>query len=117
MGTGISVLAVSLDLTVLSIALPTLAHALNASESQLQWFTSSYALALTAALLPVWLLGGRYGRKKKETASRFGTFRIGFNFLCLLSFTRDLPRRPNLAGSDRRRCHDVGFVGFANAVL
>ena len=47
----VAVLAVGPDGTVLSVALPTLAHALHASESDLQWFSSSYlfpaALAVT----------------------------------------------------------------------
>src|SRR5215472_2696878 len=36
----LAVLAVGLDITVLSVALPTLATALHASESDLQWFSS-----------------------------------------------------------------------------
>jgi len=34
----LAVFAVTLDVTVLTVALPTLAGALKASESQLQWF-------------------------------------------------------------------------------
>ncbi len=60
----LAVLAVGLDITVLSVALPTLAAALHASESDLQWFSSGYALVLAAAMLPAGLLGDRYGRKK-----------------------------------------------------
>src|SRR5690348_6942515 len=60
----VAVLAVGLDGTVLSVALPTLATALHASESDLQWFTSGYLLVLAAAVLPVGLLGDRFGRKK-----------------------------------------------------
>ena len=59
-----SVLVVGLDLTVLNLALPTLARDLHASTSDLQWFASAYSLALAAALLPAGLLGDRYGRKK-----------------------------------------------------
>lgn len=58
-----AVLAVGLDTTILSVALPTLSKALHASESDLQWFSSGYALALAAAMLPVGLLGDRYGHK------------------------------------------------------
>src|SRR5580658_11121677 len=61
---SLCVLAVSLDGTVLSVALPTLAKALRASESDLQWFSSGYLLVLAAAMLPAGLLGDRYGRKK-----------------------------------------------------
>jgi DHA2 family multidrug resistance protein-like MFS transporter len=60
----LAVLAVGLDGTVLSVALPTLAAALHASESDLQWFFSGYLLTLAAAMLPVGLLGDRFGRKK-----------------------------------------------------
>jgi len=59
-----SVLVVGLDLTVLNLALPTLARDLHASTSDLQWFASAYSLALAAALLPAGLLGDRFGRKK-----------------------------------------------------
>ena len=61
---ALAVLAVGLDGTVLSLALPTLAAALRASETDLQWFTSGYLLVLAAAMLPAGLLGDRYGRKR-----------------------------------------------------
>jgi EmrB/QacA subfamily drug resistance transporter len=60
----LGVLAVGLDITVLSVALPTLAVALKASESDLQWFSSGYALVLAAGMLPAGVLGDRFGRKK-----------------------------------------------------
>jgi EmrB/QacA subfamily drug resistance transporter len=63
-GLSLGVLAVGLDATVLSVALPTLAGSLHASASDLQWFVSSYTLALAVALLPGGLLGDRFGRKK-----------------------------------------------------
>src|ERR1700689_1920151 len=61
---GLASLAGGVDGTVLSVALPTLAKALHASESDLQWFSSGYFLVLAAAMLPAGLLGGRYGRQK-----------------------------------------------------
>jgi MFS transporter, DHA2 family, multidrug resistance protein len=63
------VLVVGLDLTVLNLALPTLASDLHASTSDLQWFASAYSLALAAALLPAGLLGDRLGRKKVMLAA------------------------------------------------
>jgi len=60
----LAMLAIGLDVTVLSVALPTLAGALHASTLQLQWFVAAYALVLAAALLPGGLLGDRYGRKR-----------------------------------------------------
>jgi EmrB/QacA subfamily drug resistance transporter len=59
----LAVLAITLDVTVLTVALPTLAGALKASESELQWFVTAYTLALVAGMLPAGLLGDRYGRK------------------------------------------------------
>lgn len=60
----LAVLAVGLDGTVLSVALPTLANSLHATESDLQWFSSGYFLVLAAAMLPAGLVGDRFGRKK-----------------------------------------------------
>ncbi len=63
-GISLALLAVGLDVTVLSLAAPTLAGALNASESELQWFVTAYTLALTAAMLPAGLIGDRFGRRR-----------------------------------------------------
>jgi len=61
---SLSVLAVTVDGTVLSVALPTLARALRATESDLEWFQSGYLMLLAAAVLPAGLIGDRFGRKK-----------------------------------------------------
>jgi MFS transporter, DHA2 family, multidrug resistance protein len=58
------VLAVALPATILSVALPTLAPALGANASELQWFVSAYTLVVAAGVLPGGLLGDRFGRKK-----------------------------------------------------
>jgi MFS transporter, DHA2 family, multidrug resistance protein len=59
-----SVLVVGLDLTVLNLALPTIAVSLHASTGDLQWIADSYSLVLAALILPAGLLGDRYGRKR-----------------------------------------------------
>ncbi|MGH3167238.1 MAG: MFS transporter, partial [Trebonia sp.] len=59
-----SVLVVGLDLTVLNLALPTMALSLHASTGDLQWISDAYSLVLAAGILPAGLLGDRYGRKK-----------------------------------------------------
>ncbi len=61
---SLGVVAVGLDVTVLGVALPTLAVSLQASESDLQWFFSGYALVLAAGMLPAGVLGDRFGRKR-----------------------------------------------------
>src|SRR6516165_12599230 len=59
-----SVLVVGLDLTVLNLALPTMAVSLHANTGDLQWIVDSYSLVLAALILPAGLLGDRYGRKR-----------------------------------------------------
>jgi MFS transporter, DHA2 family, multidrug resistance protein len=73
---SLAILAVGVDGTVLSVALPTLSKALHASESDLQWFSSGYFLVLAAAMLPAGLLGDRYGHKKVLLIS-LGLFGVG----------------------------------------
>ena len=73
---SLGVLAVSLDGTVLSVALPTLAKSLHASESDLEWFSAGYLLVLAAATLPAGLFGDRFGRKRVLLAS-LGAFGAG----------------------------------------
>lgn len=59
-----SILVVGLDLTVLNLALPTIATRLHASTGDLQWVSDAYSLMIAAAILPAGRLGDRYGRKK-----------------------------------------------------
>jgi MFS transporter, DHA2 family, multidrug resistance protein len=59
-----SVLVVGLDLTVLTLALPTMSVSLHANTGDLQWIVDSYSLVLAALILPAGLLGDRYGRKR-----------------------------------------------------
>jgi EmrB/QacA subfamily drug resistance transporter len=61
---SLSLIVIGLDLTVLNVALPTLATDLEASTSQLQWFANAYTLVLASLLLPAGLLGDRYGPKR-----------------------------------------------------
>ncbi|MBS2966780.1 MFS transporter [Actinocrinis puniceicyclus] len=66
---SVSVLVVGLDLTVLSLALPTIAARLHAGTGDLQWITDSYSLVIAALILPAGLLGDRYGRKRMLLAA------------------------------------------------
>ncbi|RJO72218.1 DHA2 family efflux MFS transporter permease subunit [Nocardia panacis] len=76
---AVAMLTIGLDVTVLVVALPTLATDLNASTSALQWFSSAYTLALAALMLPAGALGDRYGRKKGLVAALlvFGVASVG----------------------------------------
>ncbi|ALE06408.1 multidrug MFS transporter [Arthrobacter sp. ERGS1:01] len=73
---SLAVMAVSLDSTVLSVALPTLATVFKATESDLQWFTSGYLLVLAAVMLPAGLLGDAFGRKRLLLTA-LGLFGLG----------------------------------------
>ena len=60
----LAVFTVGLDMTILNVALPTLASVLHASACQLQWISLSVTLVVAAGLLVSGLLGDRFGRKK-----------------------------------------------------
>lgn len=58
-----SLLVLSMDNTILNVALPTLVRDLDASASQLQWMVDSYVLVFAGLLLIAGSLGDKYGRK------------------------------------------------------
>ncbi|MEV6925912.1 MFS transporter [Dactylosporangium sp. NPDC051485] len=60
----LSVLTVGFDTTILNVALPTLATALNAGSDDLQWIVNAYVLVFAGLLLVMGALGDRYGRKR-----------------------------------------------------
>jgi EmrB/QacA subfamily drug resistance transporter len=59
----VTLLLISLDTTVLNVALPTITRALRASSSQLQWMVDAYAVLFAGLLLSLGALGDRVGRK------------------------------------------------------
>ena len=61
---AVALLTIGLDVTVLNVALPTLATALDASTSDLQWIAGSYTLVLAVGVLPAGVLGDRFGPKR-----------------------------------------------------
>jgi EmrB/QacA subfamily drug resistance transporter len=61
---GISLIVISLDNTVVNVALPSIALELGASSSDLQWIVDAYILVFAALLLTMGGLGDRLGRKK-----------------------------------------------------
>lgn len=67
--TGLAVLAlptllVSMDMTILYLALPSLSMELRPSGVQLLWISDVYAFVLAAVLIPMGALGDRIGRRK-----------------------------------------------------
>lgn len=60
---SVSLLVVSLDTTILNVALPTIVRVMKASSSELQWIVDAYAIVLAGLLLVLGTLGDRLGRK------------------------------------------------------
>jgi EmrB/QacA subfamily drug resistance transporter len=60
----LSLLVISLDNTILNVALPTLERDLHASSSQLQWIVDAYMLVFAGLLLSAGALGDRFGRRR-----------------------------------------------------
>ncbi len=65
----ISLIVISLDNTILNVALPAISRSLGASASQLQWVLDAYVLVFAAMLLTMGSIGDRVGRKR---ALQFG---------------------------------------------
>jgi EmrB/QacA subfamily drug resistance transporter len=59
----VTLLLISLDNTVLNVALPSIADKLGASASELQWMVDAYAVVFAGLLLSLGALGDRAGRK------------------------------------------------------
>jgi MFS family permease len=76
----IGVLVVGFDVTILNVAILTLAVDLDASTAELQWIVDAFIVVLAALLLPAGLLGDRIGRKKVLLAS-LAVFAVG----CLIA--------------------------------
>jgi MFS family permease len=60
---AVSLLIITIDTTILNVALPSLARDMHASTSQLQWIVDAYTLVFAGLLLTAGSLGDRYGRK------------------------------------------------------
>ena len=56
--------AVTAAMASLNVALPDLARATQATQTQLEWIIDAYSLAFAALLLPAGALGDRYGRRR-----------------------------------------------------
>jgi len=99
-------LALNIDATVLSLAIPTLSGALHASTAELQWFVAGYTLVFAATMVPGGMLGDRYGRKKLLLAALvlFGIASAACAWPCASTPWRNAARsgRPHLRPSCSR---------------
>src|SRR3954470_17434317 len=64
---SVGLLVISLDNTILNVALPSLRSDLGADASELQWIVDAYLLVFAGLLLTAGSLGDRYGRKRALT--------------------------------------------------
>ncbi|NAZ83130.1 MFS transporter, partial [Kineococcus sp. R8] len=78
------VLLVSVDMTVLSFALPFVSEALAPSGTQLLWIVDGYSLAIAGLLVLMGTLGDRFGRRRLLVVGG-----AGFGVVSLLAATAD----------------------------
>ncbi len=81
---ALSLLVISVDNTILNVALPTIQNDLDTSASESQWIVDSYLLVFAVLLLMAGSLGDRFGRKK----ALFAGLAI-FGFGSLMAATAD----------------------------
>ena len=71
-----SMLTLGFDMTILNVALPTMAGDLGATTGQQQWMADAYVVVFAALMLPAGLLGDRFGRRRMLIAG-LGVFLAG----------------------------------------
>ena len=71
----LSLLIVSMDATIVNVAIPSIRTDLGASPSQLQWVVDIYTLVLASLLILSGAAGDRFGRRR--------TFQIGLTVFAL----------------------------------
>jgi MFS family permease len=59
----LSVLTIGFDITIMNVALPTIATELSAGTNALQWIVNSYVLLFAGLMLPIGAVADRYGRR------------------------------------------------------
>ncbi|RPE41139.1 EmrB/QacA subfamily drug resistance transporter [Streptomyces sp. Ag109_O5-1] len=59
-----SMLVLGFDMTILNVALPTMAEQLGATTGQQQWMADAYVVVFASLMLPAGLLGDRFGRRR-----------------------------------------------------
>jgi EmrB/QacA subfamily drug resistance transporter len=78
-----TVLMVSLDVTIVNLALPSIGRELHASVSGLQWVIDAYTLVLASTLMVSGALADRFGRRKILMSGQL--LFISGSFLCSLA--------------------------------
>ncbi|MET9340076.1 MFS transporter [Nonomuraea sp. NPDC003804] len=97
-----------LDITIVTVALPDMQHALGASFSDLQWVTDAYALTLAALLLTSGSLADRFGRRR--------LFLIGLGIFTAGSLLCGVAQDPLMLIASRAVQGTGGAVMFATSL-
>ncbi len=82
----VSLLVITLDNTILNVAIPDLIRELGATTSQLQWIIDGYTLVFAGLLLTLGSVGDRFGRK--------GALMVGMVIFGLGSIMSGLAKNP-----------------------
>ncbi|MCH7481203.1 MAG: MFS transporter, partial [Chloroflexi bacterium] len=100
---GISLIVISIDNTILNVALPSISRTLGASASELQWIVTAYVLMFASLLLTMGALGDRFGRKRM--------LQIGLVLFGIGSAAAGLSTSTNMLIAAR------AFLGFGGAII
>ncbi|MDT5065471.1 MAG: hypothetical protein QOK02_1626 [Mycobacterium sp.] len=84
----LSLLIVSMDATIVNVAIPNIREDLGASPSQLQWVLDVYTLVLASLLMLAGAMGDRFGRRR--------VFQIGLTVFALGSLLCSLAPNVNM---------------------
>jgi EmrB/QacA subfamily drug resistance transporter len=82
-------IVITIDSTIVNVALPTFARELHAGAGAMQWFVDAYTLAITALLLFAGALGDRFGRRH-ALAAGLALFAVGSLFAAFSSSSGEL---------------------------
>lgn len=100
---SISLLVISLDNTILNVAIPSISRDLGASASELQWIIDAYVLVFAALLLTMGAVSDRFGRKR---ALQGGLVLFGIGSLAAA-----------LSNSTEMLMASRAFLGIAGAII
>jgi len=93
----LGLIVVSLDLTILNVALPSISASLHAGTADLQWIVDAYALAFAGVMLPAGVIGDRLGRKRVLLAG-LASFLVASVWCALADSTGELIAARTLMG-------------------
>ncbi len=99
----ITLMIITLDNTILNVALPALTADLNATTSQLQWIIDGYTLVFAGLLLTMGSIGDRFGRK--------GALMVGLTIFGVGSIASAF------AGSANALIFTRAFMGIGGALI